>query len=426
MVATRRLNAIVRSLEPRLEPVAGNAIACISGGADSAIAAWLAAENGATEAVHVDHGLPASAVMRDAAEAIAARLSLGLRVVTAEATGDSEGRLRTARYDALGRVGDDTRPLVLGHTADDQAETVVMNLMRGSGVRGLAAMAVRRGRFHRPLLSVWRSETRELASLLELPWRDDPANRDLRHLRNRIRLDLIPSIEGRSSVDFRSILVRTAESARDDLALVEELSASIPVERGARGFRMPVGAARAAGFQVTASVLRRELALLRSGLPPDRAVVERAIDVIEGRRSAAELGAGLVVRVIDAAVLFTRETDSSPPVPPVADLKPGPVEWGRFHFDVALIERLPVVPLSLWAAVIPVRTGSIATVRSAQPDEIRQAGARTQSGPWPAVDLDGELVWIPGIRRSRWRNQEADGYLCAVADEESDWARFEP
>jgi tRNA(Ile)-lysidine synthase TilS/MesJ len=364
--------------------------------------------------------------MREAAEAVAARLGLGLQVVSVEARGDSENELRRARYAALEGMGHQHQPLVLGHTADDQVETVLINLIRGSGVSGLAGMPRMRGRLVRPLLTVWRSELREAATLLELPWRDDPANQDLRHLRNRIRLGLIPDVERRLSTDFKRTLLRTAGSVRDESEVLADIAGSIPVERRSDGFRVALGAARAAGRQRAALVLRRELARLRSGLPPDRAAVERAMEVLAGRRRSAQLGDGIVVHREGAFCVIGIERPASQQDPAAGELVPGSFTWGRFRFDVSVVDRVPVIPLSAWATVFPVRGSSVPRIRPATSEEAQSYGLSQFGASWPVVDLEGRLVWIPGVSRFRWENVGGDRYLCAVAEEESDWARYEP
>ena len=125
----------------RFDGVEDGLVIALSGGPDSAAAATLAREAGmAIRAIHVDHGLPGSAVMRSAATAIAAELGIDLEVVEVHPAVTTETALREARYEALLTHIDPNETLVTGHTSDDQAETVLMNLLRGAGPRGLAGM----------------------------------------------------------------------------------------------------------------------------------------------------------------------------------------------------------------------------------------------------------------------------------------------
>ncbi|REK23492.1 MAG: tRNA(Ile)-lysidine synthetase, partial [Actinobacteria bacterium] len=106
--------------------------------------------------------------------------------------------------------------LLLGHTMNDQAETLLLNLLRGAGTRGLAGMPYHRPpNIYRPLLGVRRSETRELAALAGLPFVDDPTNADQRLRRNRLRLDIMPRLEELNPGVVEG-LARTAEHVRAD------------------------------------------------------------------------------------------------------------------------------------------------------------------------------------------------------------------
>ena len=132
-----------RKIATRVPP--GPVTVALSGGADSAVLAWSLADRDDVVAVTIDHGLPGSAALVAAAERIASRLGLRHRVVTVAPRSASEGDLRTARLAAL--EAESAGWIVTGHTADDQGETVLGNLLRGAGPGGLAGIPVRRGRF---------------------------------------------------------------------------------------------------------------------------------------------------------------------------------------------------------------------------------------------------------------------------------------
>jgi tRNA(Ile)-lysidine synthase len=210
-------------------------VVAVSGGADSTALLYLL-HHLAPEwdlrltAVHVDHRLrPESAAEAEHARRLGARL--GVPVITVavdvERSGSLEEAARRARYAALeaeaGRAG--AGRIALGHTLDDQAETVLMRLLEGSGLRGLAGIPPVRGRIIRPLLDLRRSAL--CAALVEagLEWVEDPSNRDPRFLRNRIRLELVPRLGQVRGGDVVPALGRVARRARQAVEALEAVGA---------------------------------------------------------------------------------------------------------------------------------------------------------------------------------------------------------
>jgi tRNA(Ile)-lysidine synthase len=212
-------------------------LAACSGGQDSlamaAALAFVAPRAGLRAgAVTVDHGLQPDSAKRAAAVALALG-GLGLdpvRAVTVTVTGRGglEAAARAARYAALEEAAADTGALavLLGHTLDDQAETVLLGLARGSGPRSLAGMPPRRGPFLRPLLSVRRSVTGAACAALGLPVWSDPHNADRRFARVRVRLDALPALEAALGPGVAEALARTAAQLRDDADVLEKIAAS--------------------------------------------------------------------------------------------------------------------------------------------------------------------------------------------------------
>ena len=261
-------------------PPAGSAVDCaVSGGPDSLALLVLAVEAGlAVTAWHVDHGLrPESAgeaalVVRTAAELGAA----AHRVEAPVADGPNlEARARDARRDVL-------PPGVLtGHTADDQAETVLMNLLRGSGVPGAAGIGEPE---RRPLLALRRSETRALCAARALTPAHDPMNDDPRFFRNRVRHEVLPLLAEVSGRDPVPILARHAELAREAIGLLAGLVADVDATDVKALTLLPDDLVRLA--------LRAWLTDRAAGLPPDSASVDRVLEVARGDRRAAEVVGG--------------------------------------------------------------------------------------------------------------------------------------
>ena len=209
-----------------------------SGGLDSTVllhcARKAAAEDGyRVRGVHIDHGLsPNAFVWAEHCRSQCVAWNIDLRVAAVQVSRNStlglEGAARLARYEALEQS--DANWILLAHHADDQAETVLQNLLRGSGVRGLAGMSPERGRFLRPLLSVSRSALTDYAIQQCLSWVEDESNADTRLTRNHIRRDLLPKMLTRFPA-ARQQLVATAErlaEADELLAQLAKLDAGRP------------------------------------------------------------------------------------------------------------------------------------------------------------------------------------------------------
>ncbi|MBK8461991.1 MAG: tRNA lysidine(34) synthetase TilS [Nigerium sp.] len=207
-------------------------VAC-SGGADSLALAWaahhVAARRGTpVRALVVDHGLQAGS---DAvAAAVRARLA-GFGMDAAVATvivGDRgagpEASARDARYGALSDAAAPGERVLLGHTRDDQAETVLLGLARGAGLRALSGMPAERGALRRPLLGLTRATTAAACAELGLePWAD-PMNADRRYARVRVREVVLPVMEAELGPGIRDALARSATLLGEASAVVSALA----------------------------------------------------------------------------------------------------------------------------------------------------------------------------------------------------------
>ncbi len=209
-------------------------IAC-SGGADSlalaAAAAFVAPRLGLRAGgVTVDHGLQPGSDERAAwVTALLGQLGLdpvrNVAVTVAPAAGP-EAAARVARYAALDAAvaEHDAAAVLLGHTLDDQAETVLLRLARGSGGRSLAGMPARRGPYRRPLLAVRRDVTRAACAELGLESWQDPHNSDFRFARARVRHQALPALEAALGPGVAEALARTAIQLRTDAECLDELA----------------------------------------------------------------------------------------------------------------------------------------------------------------------------------------------------------
>jgi tRNA(Ile)-lysidine synthase len=188
---------------------------------------------------------------------------------------DLEARCRVARMEVL------PPGCLTGHTADDQAETVLFRLLRGTGPAGLAAMDVPR----HPLLELRRSDTEELCEYLEVTPFVDPTNESLRFTRNRIRHEVLPLLSEVTGRDVVPLVNRTAELLRHQNAVIGELAAELDPS--------DVSALRSVPVPVAMESLRVWWFSETGGLPPPGwAAMQRMLDVIQGAHRGCEVTAG--------------------------------------------------------------------------------------------------------------------------------------
>ena len=258
-------------------PAPPDAVTCaVSGGADSLAMLVLARAAGLdVTAIHVDHGLRSGSaeeadVVRDAAALLGAAFEQ--RIVDLADGPNLEGRARAARHAAL-PVG-----ALFGHTADDQAETVLLHLMRGTGPEGLAAMS----RDRHPILSLRRGETEAVCAAVGLRPVTDPSNAEIRFRRNRVRAEVVPLLGEIADRDVVPLLARTADLQREIVALLDELAEGIDATDAAVLRTLPVGLAR----HVLRTWWRFETA---SGYAPPASAIERMLSVANGTVARAEV-----------------------------------------------------------------------------------------------------------------------------------------
>ncbi|OBA87305.1 tRNA lysidine(34) synthetase TilS [Mycolicibacterium elephantis] len=207
----------------------------LSGGADSLALTAVAAKLKPTTALVVDHQLqPDSATVAATARDQALTLGcVGAQVIRVDVgtEGGPEGAARTARYRALDDARDGA-PVLLGHTLDDQAETVLLGFGRGSGPRSIAGMRPSDPPWCRPLLEVRRSVTRQACAELGVtPWQD-PHNTDPRFTRVRLRTEVLPLLEDVLGGGVAEALARTAAALRADTDALDELARQALIEAG--------------------------------------------------------------------------------------------------------------------------------------------------------------------------------------------------
>ncbi len=422
--------------EERILPAGAAVVVAASGGPDSTallycLRALAPGRRWRLAVAHLDHGLrPDSA--DDAAFVRRRAASLGLPFLAARVDARShpggvgcsvEEAARLARRSFLARAakGFGADAVALGHTVDDQAETVLLNLTRGAGTLGLAAMPPAAGIFVRPLLA--RSRTEVVAYLKELgvPWREDPTNRDPSFLRNWFRLEVLPTLEARVP-GVRASFAALAAAARADEAALERraaaLLARLVIGRGDGLVGLAPAFPAALPEALRGRAVRQvyaELAGSRRGL--DRRHVEDALALREG--GAVCLPAGVTARRRADGVYFERTRpgaalrhwSAAVAIPGRTAVAPAGVELeaalerapenlrGRGLAEVWLDGRFAAAPLRVRAwrpgdRLRPVGLGGTKKLQDVFVDAKVPAPERYRR---PVVCAGPDIVWVPAL-----------------------------
>ena len=397
----------------------GPLVVALGGGADSAVAAWTAAHRPTTRGIFVRHGLDGSPALERAAAALGAHLGIGVTYVDAPVdVGPSlESRAWDARWGAIADSVDRDETVVTGHTLDDQAETVVMNLIRGSGSAGIAGMLRSRPGVVRPLLGFSRADIRSLAKELGLPFVDDPANDDERFLRNRVRRKLLPgSRRELRTRNHRHARAHRCPCAAADDHLIEGLTDDIPVVGDDRTVSIPIAALVTAPQPVAARSIRRALRRLLDPYAGSEGDIDAVLAVAAGRSESAMISGSLTVAregpfvTVDAKLV---DDGSTTPIPVSV-----PAEF-RFGGHLVTFEDVDVSQIARVSTLLldPKVFGSATVIRGvADGDRIEiDAGSKAvrtvlsersipvRSRPtWPVVAEGARIAAIVGIRTAPW------------------------
>jgi tRNA(Ile)-lysidine synthase len=412
-------------------------LVAVSGGPDSvALLDILCALRGPLDltlaALHVHHGLrPEADLEAEAAGRLCEHLGVPARVervtVRRQPPWDGlEAESRRARHAALRRAAGalGAARIATGHTADDQAETVLMRLLQGAGPRGLGGIAPVRGLLIRPLIETRRTAIEEHLRARGLAWTEDPSNRDPRFLRNRIRHDLLPYMAELSGAPVVEALARSASAVR---ALVADLEASARADlaalatRDGAGVTIDVAALAERPLELAAEILL-QAAALQGEARPLRGPAQRALRrLVAGvpRRRAVRLGRLTVER-------SGRRIRVGPPTLPALVAR----QWA-----VPGVLELPEVGARLTARVVA-RSGDytlarepgraafdadglppVLGVRARRRGDVLSpfggpasrrlksllidAGVPRWARPrTPLVEAGSEIIWVAGVRRS--------------------------
>ena len=387
-------------------------VLAVSGGCDSMVllhAAAAAARPRIAAVATFDHGTGAAAT-RAAARVVRAARALGLPVRTARAARGLRGEAawREARWRFLrGVAGELDARVATAHTQDDQAETVILRVLRGSGARGLAGLYAGSDVL-RPLLASTRAEVEAYARAHGVRFTDDPSNASRAHLRNRIRLDLRPALERVAPGFSREMLAlaRRAAALRGEVDAVIDATLEIRRENGV----LSVARAGLLRYDENGLSLLWPAVAARAGIALDRRGLARLVALTrEGRAGARIQLAGGYEALLHREQVLLRRARAAPEEARALRIGTQPVALGAFR-----IRRAASADGSLWSADLPV--DAALSVRAWRPgDRMTPAGAdgprrvkrllrdagidAARRAGWPVVLAGAEIAWIPGVRR---------------------------
>ena len=345
--------------------------------------------------------------------------SHGLRTIVghADAPLRTEEQWRAARWRFLREAAGETPGVIAtAHTRDDQVETVLMRVMRGSGARGLAGLHAP-SPIVRPLLSLPRSVISAYAGAIGLTWIADPSNESRLHFRNRVRLDLLPALRAARPALEQELLdiSRRAAAVRSALDRLIDENEMMRVEANA----VHVATATLAGYDSTVLGTLWPALASRAGAVLDHRGTRRLAAFTTMGRVGARIqlsGGWEVVRGRDEFVVRRIEGEAIRAQPSVLG---GELRFGNWYFSLAdanLPGNAEELSSSMWVAALP--ADRTLTVREWQPgDRLAKSGkagaarrvkrflaeagiAAADRAGWPVVLADDEIVWIPGVRRS--------------------------
>ena len=404
--------AAVRELlerEPRI-------VLAVSGGIDS-MTLLDAVSRARTPRHHVivasfDHGTGAAAREATAlAAAEGARRGFGVRTAGASMSRASESEWRAARWRFLRAIARAERAVVAtGHNRDDHVETVVMRVLRGAGVRGLAGLLA--GEVERPLLRVPRVIIARYAEERGIPYVEDPSNVSRRHLRNRVRHDLLAAITAVRPA-FADEMVDVSLRAAEVRGRFETLASECIVTNDGKG-TLEIHAERLAKSGEHAAALLWQAIAARAGIVLDwRGTTRLASFSCEARPGTRVQVSGGIEIIRSRSVFILRRAGPSPDEQPSEVRLAGEVRYGSWLFRRLNGATIRSLPVDSWVAAVP--SGTELVVRAWHPgDRMRATTSGTErrvkrffadakiAGPlregWPVVVAMGKVVWIPGVR----------------------------
>lgn len=419
-------------------------ICALSGGADSVALLWamyLLRESWHLElsAAHFNHGLRGAESDRDEefVRSLCRQYDIPLQVGRGSVQPGKKGvedAARRARYAFLESL-DPQAVIATAHTADDNAETVLMHLLRGSGLRGLGGIAPRRGRIIRPMLEVTRQEVMEFLTQWHLPHVEDSSNASDLFLRNRIRREIMPVL-ARENPSFSRRCGITARQLRQDAACLDRLARQRYGQMvGPRGLHCPTLLAQESA--VSSRVLElfcREMGVLEM----DFDQISKAFALAASSKpSAWARFSGGVILERRYEYLTRRESVQKPE--PVALPVPGTARFGPWNVEARIGKKIAATPLAFSVPCATIDTNLLLRAR-APGDSLRLPGGAkslrqllidrkipaAQRDLLPVVTCGGKILGVAGIGANADDFSPADAVAVIVTFIKEDRERYEP
>ncbi|MBE7414777.1 MAG: tRNA lysidine(34) synthetase TilS [Deltaproteobacteria bacterium] len=418
-------------------------VATVSGGADSVVLLhllWRMREEKRLKIIvaHLDHGLRGRESRRDYlfTERLAKSLGLlfeGHKLKPGELKnipGSPQEAAREKRYEFLERAAaiHAAGKIALGHTLDDQAETILMRLLKGASLSGLAGIPAKRDRYIRPLLSVSRKEIEGYASAEGLSFVIDSTNLERKYLRNRIRLDLIPGLEREYNPNIRDTLSRTAALLRADDDYIEMAAkrafGSICIEARPGSITLDrLKLLKAHGAIISRVFLLAVRTLGKEGPELGSAHVEAFAEMAKGKKPNASIslpGGIRAERVYDRVVVTAEAAREAPAFEAVINIPGRTVIEGIGEFRAEL-RKPPAGGLKegesvAWFDLNALSSGPLVARQARPGDRLAPFGMKGRRKlkdlfidmkipppmrrRTPVVSSGGDIIWVAGLRRS--------------------------
>src|SRR2546429_3505731 len=405
----------------------GPVVVAVSGGADSTALLLILAElaEGLGIVIHVAHFDHRTRPKQSAEDAdfvakLANRIGAPIRVGRAETPTNTEDAARNARYAFLRRAAKEigATAIATGHTRDDQAETVLLHLTRGSGLAGLSGMRPLREGIARPLLAIGRTETVAVCRAARTRPRTDPTNRSLKFARTRVRLEVLPTL-AKINPRASEAIARFAEAAAE-LQIEDDVDVAQAVARARANDAIVVAALEPAVRGRALARAWRDVTGRDLGARQRKALGELA--ATEDGSKSLDLPGGRAIREYGLLrIVGDRPVEKTDPATPV---EPGrEIIWNGWHVGLGR----PANADGALEAEVPKKLLRKLVVRQRQPgDRMTTGGERkklqdlftdakipaSQRSRWPVIASEDGVWWVPGLTEPE---NEPGGTPLAVA-----------